>query len=158
LILHMTPASRGDALWFVPRLRPEDQREAETGSGRSVAFVLQRAHALSRECYTIRLGVEEEPVALFGVMDDFSQAPGWGVPWLLATSGVTRGSRAIIRSTDYWFDQRWAPLYPKGLHTAVDVRNTLHVRWLHLAGFVPNRSTILNGHEFLHLHRSPRSV
>lgn len=147
MILSITPASREEALWLSSRLRPEDRQEVETANEQSAEAVVLRAFDVSTECYTIRFNAERDPVAIFGVA---SSGTDLGVPWLLATSEVVRGSKALLREAPKWLNA-WAQRYPAGLVNVVDFRNRLHLRWVVAAGctlYYSNPITI-NDHLFI---------
>lgn len=145
MILKVQPASREEAIWLSSRLRPEDRLEVETATGKNVVEVIHNAYENSSECYTLRFNDELAPVALFGVAEG---CPLMGVPWLLATPEVVRGSKAIMREARMWLDT-WSQKYGT-LHNIVDPRNPLHVRWLTSAGCrFGNYVVTVNGHDFL---------
>lgn len=145
MVLTIRPATLEDAQWLSTNLREDDVREIETASGRSPQEVVPLSFRVSSECYTIRFTdstgrIEDKPVAIFGVSSD--PEPGWGVMWLLGTTGIRRGSLSIIREATKWLDH-WNEKYPKGIHNIVDTRNDLHVRWLQLMGFSFARTQVL---------------
>lgn len=153
LKLEIRPASREEAIWLSPRLRPEDQQEVETATGKPVEEVLLNALSISAECFSLRFNDEPDLVALFGV----AESSFGGVPWMLCTSEVTRGAIAILRETPQWLN-KWARQY-RVLRNIVDMRNRLHIRWLRAAGcHFSTKGTIINGTPFFHFsYREPKS-
>ena len=143
--LIVKPASREEVIWLSSRLRPEDQLEVKTATGRSVEHALLNAFHIAAECYTVRFNDEPDPVALFGIAIGY---PMVGVPWFLATPEVTRGSIALLREAPKWL-KAWAQTYG-GLHNIVDPRNDLHVRWLYDLGCrFGNHSVVINEQPFI---------
>jgi len=145
LKLVILPAKLEEVLWISSRLRPEDQNEVETATGKPVKDVLLKAFSLSRsECYTLRFNHEREPVAIFGVAEQDTI----GVPWFLATPDVTRGALSILREAPRWLD-KWLLRYPSGLVNIVDSRNALHLRWIEAIGCSFGGTNLRNGVPFL---------
>lgn len=118
-------------MWLSSRLRSEDQREVETATGKSAEEVLLTAFDLSTECYSLRFNTDPDLVALFGITEAAS-ITRTAVPWMLCTDAVGRGAIAIAREASSWLS-RWSHKYGF-LRNIVDVRNTLHIRWLQAAG------------------------
>ena len=144
--LKIRPATLAEARWIGPRLRPEDRLEVETATGKTVEEALLQSIAISAECYTIRFNNERDPVAIFGVGPRHSS---FGVPWLMATPEVTRGSLALLWEAPIWFE-RWIKKYPDGLINIADTRNELHLRWLTAIGCALWHTIKRNGHEFIY--------
>lgn len=151
LNLIMRPATLEDALGLSSRLRLEDVRELDAASGLEPIQALTLSLLHSRECYAIRLKFWQDAIALFGVSDD-PHHPGFGVVWLVSSPEITDGALALIKEAPHWF-RSWRRFYAEGLHNLVDVRNTLHLRWLSFLGFALREKVSLNGYPFLHAIR-----
>jgi hypothetical protein len=145
------PATLEDAVWLSSRLRSEDAREVETGTGRKPEEVLPESFQAAEECYTVRRVFEGKlrpnPVALFGV------ASG-GIVWFLGSDEVRLCALSIVREAPVWLDYM-SRRYPGGLWNFADSRNSLHVRWCHLTGFTLGAPVPIRDVPFYYIHRPP---
>jgi hypothetical protein len=143
-------ATLGDVLAMSPKLRPEDAREIEASSCLTAHDGLELSWRLSEQCYVIRPTEDAEPVAIFGVRAD-DMNPDMGIVWMLATTDVGRYALGVIavskRALDYFLT-----LYPRGLHNLADARNTLHLRWCELMGFIKLAKKEIRGQDFIHIY------
>jgi hypothetical protein len=155
LKLNIRQARREDIEWISSRLRFEDRREIETIRG-CEGIDLTDAIDISDESFTLRFPTSSNPIAIFGVGHNPDDATR-GVPWFLAANGIERGAIAVLREARFRMDG-WLNEYSNGLHGLVDSRNTLHVRWLKLAGCTISSSTIINQQSFYYFTRGIRSV
>jgi hypothetical protein len=159
-VIVFRPSTAADAEWVGSRLREADATEVQTVTGETPLPSVLRAFALSTECYSIyraeRGRVSEKPCALFGVVPDERHA-GYGIVWFLATDDIRGAGISLLREADRWLDAMCKP-YPLGLHNLADMRNTLHIRWCVLSGFVVTREPqIIGGFPFQYIHRPARS-
>lgn len=125
-------ANRMDCYALIPRLREADVQEIE-----ALGFTPERgvlgSFDNSEHVFTIEHG--GLPIAIFGGADDKCSdcTNDRGVPWLLASDGIrdhyvwfVRSSLEIVGMVQQHYGV---------LHNLVDVRNTLHIRWLKWCGF-----------------------
>jgi hypothetical protein len=151
MILTVRPARPSEAEWLGERLREEDAREVQTATGRSPREIVPLSLALSPDCYTVRLAdngkVAADPFAIFGCSPDRS-VEGLGVMWLLCSDAVRHAPISLLREAHYWV-KHFARMYPAGLYNYVDTRNSLHVRWLKLLGFVFHDTVKRGGVDFV---------
>jgi hypothetical protein len=119
-----------DAVKFASRLRPEDARELQAAHpGRALWDILSNSVEQS-ESYLLAFDPEwDEPCVLFGV------APieyGIGALWMVCTDGIAGHAISILREAGHWITY-WQAKYSL-LVNQVELRNTLHIRWLELLG------------------------
>lgn len=154
-MINFREAQRGEAIWLSSRLRPEDQREIETATGKAPEDSVPLSFDVSTKCYTIRYSnkgvVDRYPLAIFGVADD-PTIPEMGIVWMLATPLIRKVWLALIKVAPQWLD-KLSEDYPAGLHNIVDSRNSLHVRWLQKTGFESLGVVRVNGKQFIHAAR-----
>jgi hypothetical protein len=155
-VIRITPAKREDAIWLSSRLRPDDSREIITSTGRAPEEIVPLSFDISDECFTVRSQHSDEPIAIYGVVDDYTDAR-MGVVWLLATPRMSSISRSFLRKAPELLDYL-AGHYTRGLHNLVDARNTLHLRWLQKTGFRLGDCIQRNGFKFVHAVRLNRGV
>lgn len=140
-------AAREEIKAVANSLRPADDQEVRTASGKEPVDSLLTGWMLSRETWCAL--VDGWPTVLFGVRDDPARS-GVGVPWLVGTDRTRRLVRNILRLAPLWLDDwvhRW---YPNGLVNVVDARNHMHIRWLVRVGCrFDQPSVIVNKHLFL---------
>lgn len=151
MILVTRPATETEAINLAPRLRPEDKREVETASGKTVEEALLLSLYSSRERYAWYLAGEKQPVAMFGCMDD-PQNANYGVLWLLAAPEITKARLAVLKEGRLWLNS-WSRFYPYGLHNLVDSRNAEHLRWLQILNFEFGPKMDVNGVPFVYAIR-----
>lgn len=151
------PAEQWEAEYVGDHLRPEDRREVEASSGTAASVVVPRAFSISSQCYSMRYRngqhVDAQPYAIFGVAPDQFN-PQLGIVWLLATPNIRKAWLSTLKCSSTLLDLM-SQRYPAGLHNLVDMRNTLHMRWLKLTGFTLGKVIPLNGQRFIHAHRLP---
>lgn len=116
-----------DAERLGPRLREADRQEVLAASGMAGTEALVLGVVTSAEAYTVHESAG--PIAIFGVVD-----LGWGLgsPWLLGSTGIEEHGREFVRRSADEFGRlsrrwsRWAGF--------IDIRNTLHRRWISWLG------------------------
>jgi hypothetical protein len=118
------------ALGLAARLRWEDWREVEEGTGLPCPVALRQSIRLSAESWVARLP-DGTPVAVFGVARDVAR--DGGVVWMLCTRAVERCPLVVLKEARR-FIARWLREY-RYLHNAADYRNALHIRWVQQLGF-----------------------
>lgn len=155
-MIRITPAKREDAVWLSSQLRPADSREIITGTGRTPLEIVPLSFDISDECFTVRSQHDDEPIAIYGVTDDYTDAR-MGIVWLLASPRMGSIARPFLRKAPELLDYL-AGHYTRGLHNIVDTRNTLHLRWLQKTGFRLGNCIRRNGVEFVHAVRLNRGV
>lgn len=124
-------ANHADAHRVADNLREEDRRECASLTSSHPRSAL--AHSVSSSRLAIVVVIDDEPVALFGV-SDVPGNPDVGQPWLMATPGLLRAKREFIRQSRDWLHTLAISRPYKTLRNLVDMRNTLHVRWLKWLG------------------------
>ena len=126
---------------MAPRLRSADRDEC-AASGYTPLDALVEGFETSTYSYTLE-DDQGEPFAIFGV-GPIPGRPGWGAPWMLGTDG--------IKDNWLWFSRNSAEVIRRchegyaNLYNFVDVRNTVHVRWLKWVGFTFGAVTALGPH------------
>ena len=126
-----------DVLKISHRLRAEDERELQAAHPtRCVRGVLKEAWEKSQgACWLLYTTADEQnPILLFGCVTVRGEFTRVGVPWMVATPEVGRHAISVIREARQWF-RAWSWWNNHHiLMNHVEVRNTLHVRWLDLIG------------------------
>ena len=145
MTLDIRPATLEDAEWIAPRLREQDRREIETATGKTPEAVLPTSVSQSLECYVARPFGQENPCVIFGLYQDRVD-PAVGLVWLMATPEVTRAAKAVLLESRVWIN-KWLSKFDY-LANIVDVRNTLHIRWISRLGFTFGQRVTVNGHTF----------
>ncbi len=147
-MLTIREATRDDATWIAPRLRPADRREVETVTGCPNGF-LGRAilgfRELSRECLVAERA-PKEPCLIFGVSDTATTKSG--SVWMLATPEICRLRLSVFKGAKRYLG-RWLQVY-RELTNVVDLRNLLHYRWLGALGAEFGPTTIIREAPFQH--------
>lgn len=149
-MLDIRPARPVDVFWLAEHLRPDDQRECETASGKPVRETLLESFHLSSMCFTaFPLRDAGSPVCIFGVAPDAID-PHLGVCWLVGTPEISRWGKHILTRSPRWLSA-FLREFPAGLHNYVDQRNTLHLKWLSRLGFQKLAPVLLNSSPFEHV-------
>lgn len=150
-------ASLVDAFLLAPVLRAADRNEIEASApGVPDLFIL--LDMLEQSTFALAICEEgsDEVVALCGVAPYLTQ--GCGTPWMLGSDRLLavqttfiRHSKAIIALMHHHFPT---------LLNWVDVRNTLHIRWLKRMGFTfdDTKAQYVGQYRFDYFHRSPLCV
>ena len=136
---HVRAATMEDVKFLGSRLRHEDEREVKASLYPNGAIALAEGLEISEECYVALRPDTGEPAVMFGVVRG---AVGyWSTVWLMGTEDIrtywkvfAQGSKECVAylSEKYGAIGNW-----------VDVRNTVHVRWLKWCGFT-KRTTELS--------------
>lgn len=127
----LRPATQKDIEYLATRLRPEDVREIELGSGvtpyESLSYGAQRSvpHAW------VLCAENDLPYAIGGVT-----APPVGVVWLLATPDVTKHALTFQRTIKAKLQEIWRGGEYYILHNAVHAANETAVDWLFSLGAI----------------------
>ncbi len=132
--VNIRPAVSADCYELAPELRPADTREC-LANGLDPLDALLQGLALGVEVFTVCH--QDEPVMMFGCGDAPTnlQVGGYdpGVIWMLSTPKVFEFKRLFLRQSREWVE------YFQNQHDCltniVDVRNTVHHRWLVWMGF-----------------------
>lgn len=109
-------------------LREADTRELEASLGFAgeEAVLFSLAHS---DCsYTV--ADQDGPFMIFGLVD--SDQEGVGIVWLLSTDKINDYPRTFLKFSLKWVD--WCNERYPVLTNIVDLRNTLHIRWLRWLG------------------------
>lgn len=138
----LAPATEKNVRFVAEHLREEDDQELQTVTGGC-----DRIEALLlgwRASETAIIGcIDHEPAFIIGVTQD-------GTVWLLGTPAISRAALSVFRACTQ-IAEALLRQYPR-LHNVVDLRNTLHVRWLKLLGFTFTEVVEVNGHQFQRFH------
>lgn len=119
-----------DVYVLAPKLRKQDINEIEASSGFLPMEALSYSFHSGGESNTI-IAPDGEVIGMFGVSPTLD--PLVGVPWLLASPRLPEVSKEFIPQSLEWVKQKNEE-YPL-LFNAVDVRNTVAIRWLRYLGF-----------------------
>lgn len=147
-MIYVRPATAEDIVHVATHLRADDRQEVEHVGG-SVA----EAAAYAEECYALFSTAKVLPVGLFGVTADPTCAAR-GIVWFLATDELRGSQFSLLRESKRWLDHL-SRFFPEGLHNYADTRNTLHLRWCALTGFVTGDDRDIHGIPFRYIHRLP---
>jgi hypothetical protein len=119
------------------RLRPDDLREVRAALYKDGADALLNGFQQSDECFTIAAPDTGAPIAMFGLIP--SQQTLYVPVWLLGSTEIEqfwlKFARVSKRCLDTLTEQFGA------IGNYVDVRNTLHIRWLEWNGFAHYHTT-----------------
>lgn len=124
-MLYAREATSADYRFLANHLREEDVEEIWAASEENPLEALARGYKESQMCFVICNDIG--PIAIFGFRDEGLVA----YPWLLATPWINKHRLELLRKAPGFLDLCAYPL----LTNEVDVRNTLHMRWLKLLGF-----------------------
>jgi RimJ/RimL family protein N-acetyltransferase len=127
---HYRPSKTEDVYVLAPKLRKQDIDELEASSGLDPMEALSYSFHGEGESNSI-IAPDGEVIGMFGVGPTLD--PLVGVPWLLASPRLPEVSREFIPQSLEWVKQKNEE-YPM-LYNAVDVRNTVAIRWLRYLGF-----------------------
>ena len=126
---YMAKASLEDCLSLGKKLRKEDQAEIKALANLNGTQALSMGLLHSNLCYSI-FTKEDVICGMFGVQGELNKD---AAVWMLASNEIEnitipflRQSREVINHLN--------KLHPL-LHNVVDVRNTLHLKWLEWCGF-----------------------
>jgi hypothetical protein len=119
-----------DAVKFASRLRPEDARELQAAHPGWELWRILSESVEQSESYLLAFDPEwNTPCVLFGT------APielGIGAPWMVCTTDISGHAISILRELRHWITY-WKLNYGL-LENQIELRNTLHIRWLELLG------------------------
>lgn len=124
------PAQPGHVMDFAPTVRDADRQEIEVAAGISPEQALRLSLLRSTEAWSGT--VDGQVACMFGV-GPISLLGGIGCPWLIAGELVQRHAVAFLRRNKAMV-AGWSQMFPE-LRNAVDVRNTVAIRWLRWLGF-----------------------
>jgi hypothetical protein len=124
------PSVKEDVYELAPKLRKQDVKEVEASSGYMPEEALLVSFNSEGESNTI-IAPDGEVIGMFGVSATLD--PHIGVPWLLASPRLPEVSKEFIPQSLEWVKQKNEEY--SLLHNAVDVRNTVAIRWLRYLGF-----------------------
>jgi len=112
-------------------MRKEDRDEVLAASGLSPHKALMNGYVLSTECFTIIEQGSGLPLGMFGYR--IIEKGLLGTVWMLATDRLVEHRWSFLRGSRKRIDymQSRVPL----LYNTVDVRNDVHIKWLHWLGF-----------------------
>ena len=135
-MIHIYPATRGDAIDLAPRLRPEDALEA-IGWGQTPQSALVRSVDEGLESCTA-LDETGRVIGMFG-LGHHEPALRVTTVWLMGTDDILT-QRKYLRP--FWVHvcthlHRWHQHHPL-LGNVVHRANTVHIQWLERAGFIVN--------------------
>ena len=126
----IVPATAQHAQELGPRLRKGDIGEIKAASGGDPEEVLMLSVAMSPKSWAwLHKG---RVMAIFGVAGDPNR-PGVGIPWLLASKGVSRHRIFFVRQSRAYV-AKMLEAFPV-LENWVDCRNTASIQWLAWCGF-----------------------
>ena len=114
-----------DVEYIAPRLKYEDKREIDANTGNTPYNALLKGFFQSEVCFTL-IG-NGEPIGMFGVTED-------GGVWLLVTDGIKKHKIKFIKESKKVIE--FLTTKYRKLWNYVDVRNTLHIKWLKSCGFI----------------------
>lgn len=109
-------------------MRQDDAMECRA-RGHEPRESLVAGYAISSIALTVSLH-DGTPIAMFGVVNSGVDV---GACWLLGTPAIEKHRIEFLRNSRKWIDVLHAQ-YPT-LWSWVDVRNSLHLRWLKWLGF-----------------------
>lgn len=124
------PVTKAHVASVASRMRECDRREIWAASHSRPRASLQRGVACSS--LTLTGLVEGRPVCILGVAP-VSLLTGVGTPWMLATSGLERAARPMLRLS-LPIVEAMNERFPT-LVNYVDARNMKTIRWLDWLGF-----------------------
>lgn len=151
VVLFIHKATEREALHVALNLCDADKREVRVSTGLTENEAVMKSFAVSRQCFSARLGTPlASPFLLFGVADD-PDVPGLGSIWLLATRAVSQAWLPVFRETPTYLPLL-ANQYPLGVHNYIDVRNISHLRWCLKVGFNVVGNVVINSHDFIQVH------
>lgn len=120
-----------DAHLLAPNLRLADKREVVTATGRIPLESLVKGYKLGLECYTVA-DKRGNPICMYGIsgLDD-----GKGVAiWALASETLVTECRLdFLKQSKKWIAKVLKKY--KHVYNYVDIRNSVHIRWLEHMGF-----------------------
>ena len=123
----------GDALKMSTNLRKADYEELRAGHGNSVdpAFILKEGIETSDTPKTVEYN--NEPIAIFGVVNSTVDNPNMGWVWLLGTDKIKEIKIQFLRESKEHLAQQEKKY--DILANYVDARNEVHIKWLRWLGF-----------------------
>jgi hypothetical protein len=121
------PSVEDDAALLAPSLRQADVEEIEAASGMSPLDALRKGYETSLQPLTAVW--RGRPIAMFGCV---RETPDIGRIWMLGSDGVVKAKSRFIRESRPWFRHISLPF--KGVTNIVDMRNSVHIRWLRWCG------------------------
>lgn len=127
-MLQVRFATTEDAVSLAPRLREADLAEIAAASGSDPLEALKAGVAISVPPVSI---VNEDDLVI--AMGGAIPCDDTGVVWLLASNDIYAHKFEFLRQSKAWVELL-QDRYPV-LWNCVDVRNTLHTRWLAWCGF-----------------------
>lgn len=141
----MRGATLEDCYELAPKLRKEDIEEIKANANYKPEDALIQGFQFS-EVPLVIANEKDEVVSMFGCCP-ITNTPS-ALVWLLASDGLQKISKPFLRNNRMVIDifQKRYPI----LYNFVDVRNTLHIRWLKWCGF-----TFINKHEQFGFERKP---
>lgn len=128
-------ATKEDVHWMAPRLRQADKDEVKACGGWEAEEALRMSYEASEPCYAGSLS-NGEVSALFGAAPITDNV---GAVWLLGTDSIDLHPIPFLR-----LSKKLLPLVLEPYDLVcnfVDVRNTVHIRWLQWLGFSFLRKT-----------------
>lgn len=123
-------ATENKAVLMLNRMRSEDQAECLAYESKTANVALLEGVMCSEYCKIVLL--DGTPVACFGVRS-VPLAPGYGVPWMLATEEFFKIRRFVVRYSKKYI-HRMLLRFPM-LVNYVHKKNKVSVRWLRWCGF-----------------------
>lgn len=145
------PVTKAHVASVASRMRACDRREIWASSRSAPLASLRRGVSSSVMTYTGL--VEGRPVCILGVAPA-SLLSGVGTPWMLATAGLERAARPMLRLS-LPIVEVMNETFPV-LVNFVDARNVKTVRWLEWLGFTVDPAAP-HGAEGLPFHRFVRA-
>jgi len=137
------------ALWVADNLREEDARELETASGCSAHEAIFRS--LASSSYRYCAFYNGKPHSLFGIVDD-PEVDEAGIIWMVGTPLIEETKVATYKQAKGFLVGAFKEY--KYLWNRVDMRNTLHVKWLKSLGFTFGEVERINGWPFQEFHKA----
>lgn len=152
------PSTQADAFYVGLNLRPDDEQEVRTASGKEPVMAMLESFDHSTLCFTVWEvwdgSAVRGPIGMFGVVPDDTLENG--LVWFLGTNDVERHSLAVFREAPLWLDFM-ASWFPTGrLFSYADARNKLHVGWCKAMGFAlrPEHDKLIRNQRFLYIERT----
>lgn len=132
-IFTVKDAMPADAGKMAPNLRDADRQElaASLGCDIDAEKVLCNGIALSERAETLL--VDNEPIAMYGVIPLTAAGLRIGAIWLLGTEGIEDVSTFFLRNSKKNLELQGSEF--DILTNVVDARNTVHIKWLKWLGF-----------------------